>query len=117
MATACITGASAGLGASFARACASRGDDLVLVARDATRLEVLAEELRTTCGVAVDVLAADLGDAEAVAAVAARVADPDRPIEVLINNAGFGLTNHLLEAPGGEHRLSLIHISEPTRPY
>jgi uncharacterized protein len=104
MATACITGASAGLGTSFAQACAARGDDLVLVARDATRLATLAADLQTRFGVAVEVLPADLGDRSAVAVVAARIADPERPIELLINNAGFGLSNHLLDASTDEHR-------------
>jgi short-subunit dehydrogenase len=104
MVTACITGASAGLGASFARACAARGDDLVLVARDAVRLQAMAEELRDQYRVQVEVLPADLGDPDAVRAVAARVAETERPIELLINNAGFGLTNHLLDAPVDEHR-------------
>jgi short-subunit dehydrogenase len=104
MSIACITGASAGLGASFAEACAARGDDLVLVARDATRLDALAASLHARHGVRVEVLAADLGVPDDVARVAARVADPDRPIDLLVNNAGFGLTNHLLDAPAAEHR-------------
>lgn len=107
MATAVITGASAGLGAAFARACAERGDDLVLVARDAARLELLAAELRTDFGVEVEVFAADLGDADHVEALAQRVADPDRPVDLLVNNAGFGLTNHLLEADRGEARRAI----------
>ena len=107
MVTACITGASAGLGASFARACAARGDDLVLVARDAARLQAMAEELRDRYRVQVEVLPADLGDPVAVSAVAARVAEADRPIDLLINNAGFGLTNHLLDAPADEHRRAI----------
>lgn len=107
MATACITGASAGLGASFARVCAARGDDLVLVARDGARLAGLAEELHTQYTVQVEVLAADLGDRDAVAAVAARLADPECPVDLLINNAGFGLTNHLLDAPADEHRRAI----------
>ncbi len=107
MVTACITGASAGLGASFARACAARGDDLVLVARDAARLQAMAEELRDQYRVQVEVLPADLGDPVAVSAVAARVAEADRPVDLLINNAGFGLTNHLLDAPADEHRRAI----------
>jgi hypothetical protein len=106
MPTVCITGASAGLGAAFAAACAERGDDLVLVARDGVRLEALAVELRAR-QVAVEVLAADLADPEQLALVSARVADTVRPIELLVNNAGFGLTNHVLEAEVGEHRRAL----------
>lgn len=88
--TALITGASSGLGAEYARQLAARGADLVLVARDRAALEELAEELRAT-GVAVEVIAADLVVPEQLAAVEARVADVDRPIEILVNNAGFGL--------------------------
>lgn len=104
MSTACITGASAGLGASFAEVCAARGNDLVLVARDAARLETLAADLRARHRIEVEVLAADLGVRADVAAVVSRVADAQRPIDLLINNAGFGLTNHLLDAPADEHR-------------
>ena len=106
MPTVCITGASAGLGAAIAAACAERGDDLVLVARDGVRLEALAVELRTQ-KVAVEVLAADLADPAQLALVSARVADVERPIDLLVNNAGFGLTNHVLDAEGGEHRRAL----------
>jgi uncharacterized protein len=107
MATACITGASAGLGAAFARACAARGDDLVLIARDTARLESLAGELRAVHGVSVEVLGADLAVVEHRAVVSRRVADLDHPIDLLVNNAGFGLTNHLLEADPDEHRRAL----------
>ncbi|MBU4205685.1 MAG: SDR family NAD(P)-dependent oxidoreductase, partial [Actinobacteria bacterium] len=106
MPTVCITGASAGLGAAIAAACAERGDDLVLVARDGVRLEALAVELRAQ-QVAVEVLVADLADPAQLALVSARVADVERPIELLVNNAGFGLTNHVLDAEGGEHRRAL----------
>ncbi len=106
MPTVCITGASAGLGAAIAAACAERGDDLVLVARDGIRLEALAVELRTQ-QVAVEVLVADLADPAQLALVSARVADVTHPVELLVNNAGFGLTNHVLDADGSEHRRAL----------
>jgi hypothetical protein len=64
---------------------------LVLVARDHGRLEDLAVEIREEYGVEVEVLAADLTDRESLARVEARVADPGRPVDVLVNNAGFGL--------------------------
>jgi uncharacterized protein len=107
MSTACITGASAGLGAAFARACAVRGDDLILVARDTVRLAALAAELETTCGVCVEVFGADLADADDLARLSQRVSDAERPIDLLVNNAGFGLTNHVLDAEPGEHRRAL----------
>lgn len=86
-----ITGASAGLGTEFARQLAARGIDLVLVARDAARLERLAHVLRSRYGVDVEVLPADLTEKAALDAVAARLADPERHIDILINNAGFGV--------------------------
>jgi uncharacterized protein len=70
--TALITGASTGIGATYADRFARRGHDLVPVARDTARLEELAQRLRSETGVAVDVLSADLGDAAQRAAVEAR---------------------------------------------
>ncbi len=88
MPTALVTGASAGLGAEFARQLAASGHDLVLVARDGDRLESARRALSAKHGVAVEALVADLTTDEGCAAVAARIADP--PIDVLVNNAGIG---------------------------
>lgn len=90
MGTALVTGASSGLGLEFARQLAGRGHDLVLVARDRGRLEAAAEELRSRHGVGVEVLVADLAHREQLHRVAERLADPDRPVDLLVNNAGFG---------------------------
>lgn len=90
MGTALVTGASSGLGLEFVRQLAGRGDDLVLVARDQARLEAAAEDLRTQHGVVVEVLVADLAHREQLHRVAERLADPDRPVDLLVNNAGFG---------------------------
>lgn len=86
-----MTGPTAGIGFSFARALAASGHDLVLVSRDAARLEQVAEQLRDRYAVAVEVLPADLSDRVQVAVVADRLRQDARPVDLLVNNAGFGV--------------------------
>ncbi len=90
MSRALITGASAGLGREFARTLADQGNDLVLIARNANRLDELAGELRTK-GVHVEVMPADLGNYDDLERVAKRLGTSDSPVSLLVNNAGFGL--------------------------
>lgn len=97
MSTAMITGGTSGIGAEFAKQLAARGTDLVLVARDEIRLEEYAEQLRTEHAVAVETLTADLADREQTLSVARRLEDPAHPIDLLVNNAGFGMRSTLLE--------------------
>lgn len=97
MTTSLITGATAGIGLEYAHQLAARGDDLVLVARDAARLEAVAEELRRAHRVDVEVLVADLVDRDQLGRVEARLADRDRPVDLLVNNAGFGLKKRFLD--------------------
>lgn len=91
MGTALITGASTGLGRAFARELASRGHDVVLVARDRARLEEVAAQIQQEYAVTAEVLPADLADREETERVAERLRDASRPVDLLVNNAGFGL--------------------------
>ncbi len=86
-----ITGASAGIGAAFARALAARGHDLVLTARRTDRLEQLAEALRRQYGREVTILPADLADPAAPAQLEASLAQRGLEVDWLINNAGYGV--------------------------
>jgi short-subunit dehydrogenase len=95
MGTALVTGATAGLGLEFAWQLATSRHHLVLVARDAERLDQVAAQIRAAAGVTVEVLPADLSVPDEVARVAARLAvtggapGDARPVGLLVNNAGF----------------------------
>ena len=95
--TALITGASAGIGAIYADRLAKRGYDLILAARDKTRLAALAQRLRNSTGCAVDTVAADLNDKTDLARVEA-ILRANANITLLVNNAGVGATAPLLNA-------------------
>jgi len=112
--TALITGASTGIGAVYADKLAHRGYDLILVARDAARLDALAERLRAETGRTVTVQRADLTAAADVSAVAATLAD-DARITLLVNNAGMALDGDLLTAPAPDvERIIALNITAPT---
>ncbi|GAB3614411.1 SDR family NAD(P)-dependent oxidoreductase [Humibacter ginsengisoli] len=106
MATALITGGTSGIGAAFARTLADRGNDIVLVARSRDRLEAMATELGMA-GRTVEIIQADLGSRDDVARVLARLADDSRPIEILINNAGFGISTDLTDQDSTLHDQAL----------
>jgi len=109
--TALITGATAGLGAEFARQLAQQGHNVVLVARDEERLRSRAAELENNYGVRTEVLAADLADDGGVAAVVERLSDPERPVEILVNNAGLGLLHSFADNDIAEEKRHLkLHV-------
>lgn len=96
-----ITGASAGLGAQFARALAKKPVTLVLTARRTDRLAALATELAQRPGVTVHVVSADLGKPEGVKALLEGIADRGLSIDTLVNNAGYGALGDFAESDLG----------------
>jgi short-subunit dehydrogenase len=99
-----ITGASAGLGEAFARAYSARGLDVALVARRAERLQALAAELTAAHGIEALAIPADLSLFEAQAPVMAALASRGREVDVLVNNAGFGIAQSFTGAPWARQR-------------
>lgn len=91
-----ITGASSGIGATYADRFARRGHDLVLVARDGARMEAMAADLRRETGATIDILPADLTKHDQLAAVEARLRD-DAGIGILVNNAGASLGGRFVD--------------------
>ncbi|BCP55312.1 SDR family oxidoreductase [Kaistia sp. 32K] len=114
MSVALVTGASSGIGAVYSRRLAARGYDLVLVARDTQRLNALAAELRAAHPVSVEVLIADLTDAEQLEQVGARLRS-DPPVDLLVNNAGAGLRGSFETAdPVAMEKLLKLNVGAPT---
>ncbi|MFF0792024.1 SDR family NAD(P)-dependent oxidoreductase [Streptomyces spiralis] len=116
MTTALITGSTAGIGAAFARRLAADGHDLVLVARDTERLTDQATELHDRHGIEAEVLTADLSTEVGIEAVAARLGDRRSPVDLLINNAGFGNKGRFLEVPMADELTMLkVHVEAVLR--
>ena len=94
-----VTGASSGIGEAFAASLVARGNDVVVVARRGEVLADLAARLGSAHGATVEVIAADLATDAGVTTVAERLTDPDRPIDLLVNNAGVGTMGRFWELP------------------
>ncbi len=113
-----VTGASSGIGMAFARRLAARGDDLVIVARSEGRLKELADEIQSGLGREVEVMTADLTLGDDVARVEQRLQSDERPVELLVNNAGFGTAGRFVELPVGredeEIRLNVLALMRLT---
>jgi hypothetical protein len=110
MAIAVITGASTGIGKEFAQICAEHGYDLVLVARSAQTLEDLAAVIRDKSGRNIRVIALDLSVPDAPPKLWASLSDIAPDIEILINNAGFGLTGCFSQLDA-DKQLEMVHLN------
>ena len=112
--TALITGASTGIGAVYAKRLAARGYNLVLVARDAARLQALASKLQAT-GVKAEILPADLTRREDRAKVEQRL-EADAAITMLVNNAGIAVSGPLASNdPDALERMLELNVTAATR--
>jgi short-subunit dehydrogenase len=99
METVLVTGASSGIGLELAKVFAENGSHLVLTARREEKLEQLAEQIRRDCGVEVLVLAADLSDPASPSAILEEVRKREMVVDVVVNNAGFGVIGPFCEQP------------------
>jgi uncharacterized protein len=108
-----VTGASSGIGAAIATELASRGHSLALVARREERLRTLATELTSTHGVAAEVIAVDLGEADERQRLADELRGKGRVVEVLVNNAGFGHQADFATSPR-ERMVDMVNINVET---
>jgi short-subunit dehydrogenase len=105
-----VTGASSGLGAAFARKLAARGYDLLLIARREARLQSIAREISELYHVRTEVLAADLTDDAALAAVAVRIQEA-AALGLLVNNAGFGTLGYFFDTdPDSQDQMHRLHV-------
>jgi short-subunit dehydrogenase len=116
--TALVTGASSGIGEAMARQLAERGADVIVTARRADRLDALAARLRDAYGVRVDVVALDLGAPGGAEQLFARTEGEGRGVDVLVNNAGFGVHDRFADIPwertASQLQLNIVALTELT---
>jgi uncharacterized protein len=101
--TALVTGASSGIGKAFAELLAQKGYAVVVTARRADRLDALAAELKQKYGVATHTIVADLSQADASQQIAGELASRQIAIDVLVNNAGYGVPGSYVNVPWHDH--------------
>ncbi len=106
-----ITGASSGIGLAFAKLLAAESTSVVLVSRRESDLADLAAELSNAFDIEAEILVADLADDSQVKRVADRLTDNDRPIDLLVNNAGLGFSGDLVDLdPAGEQQVIQVNV-------
>lgn len=105
-----VTGASSGIGAEFARQLAARGMHCVLVARREDRLQGLAQELQTAHGIRCEIVSTDLSQPRAGRELLAEVSRRGIVVDLLVNNAGFGMVSSVEETDVGR-ALELIQVN------
>ncbi len=107
--TALVTGASSGLGVDFARELSRRGCNLILVARREDRLRAVQQEIRQACGVSVENIVLDLAAPGAAGVLYQRTAGSGQVVDVLVNNAGFGVYGPHMRIPW-EKEAEMLHL-------
>jgi len=114
--TALITGASSGIGRAFAETLAAKGANVILVARSKGKLDALAARLRKSCGVAADVVVADLSEEKAPDKVYSATRKLKRKVDILVNNAGFGTYGPFHAIPAdADHDQIVVNVAAPVR--
>jgi short-subunit dehydrogenase len=111
-----VTGASSGIGLELARHLAAEGANLVLVARRVDRLEALAAELRAKHGVGVECIGCDLQRPDAARELFEKTEKAGKPVDVLVNNAGFGAYDEFLnvswETTAGMMQVNMVALTQ-----
>jgi len=116
--TALVTGASSGIGEAFAEVFAAEGFDLVLTARRADRLAAVAQRIRATHSQQVEVILADLAERDAPGQICEEIARRGLTIDVLVNNAGYGVPGAYVSSPWERHdamlQVMVVAVAELT---